>query len=447
MSESHPPGEPIVFSSEQDIQDWLEELVSSDQLHKSIAGTEAIAAGLRDYESPLMWPTFPIDYLTRLRNLRAARTVLSSLQGLQIISKNSKSISRTPGERLFADLLCSNVEGGRFIVVEVKSQKSTAREAVTELLAYEHEILNHVPFASSGEVLMVVVSREFSTLLDHAVTGLNTWTHRNVLCLKVSDDQGAPRLEVHVPRAWEAVGQGELSGEALLIATLAFEPNEGLNEIQIRALCETAAALLVRDGERGGGAGFSIVVHDHLYEKLTSGPFHIIAGVINPLNFLPQAELEGFVDRESSALAKFVLESAEHGELSGTWGGLFSHDSGALRYLNRWGSTTWEGLSTWTQFRDIRRWRHDGLTADRHLTPVSVDFWGVLGDYAREIVCHPSRMEAFMPGLEVDPQNWTVFRRRISGALRFKRPPRAAWYRSRRHRACAGQGLCAGVGC
>ena len=47
---------------------------------------------------------------------------------------------------------------------------------------------------------------------------------------------------------------------------------------------------------------------------------------------------------------------------------------------------------------------------------------------------------------EVAPEDWTVLRGRISGALRFTQPRRAAWHLSTRHRACAGPERYAVVG-
>ena len=86
-----------------------------------------------------------------------------------------------------------------------KKDRATARETATELLAYEHEILNHIPFASANDILMVVVSREFSPLLDHAIAGLVTWGRKRILCLRVSDLTNGRRLAIHLPKAWEAI--------------------------------------------------------------------------------------------------------------------------------------------------------------------------------------------------------------------------------------------------
>jgi len=179
---------------------------------------------LSDSKSAEWWPDFPIDYLTRLRILQAARSVLDELYDLTPVSSSAKSISRTKHEALYADLIYSQREGSRFIVIEIKKEHATARETITELLAYEHEILNHIPFASSHDILMIVVSPEFSPLLDHAVTGLVTWSRRRVLCLRVDNWENTPTLQIHLPSSWAAIGQTTLPSTGIQTAHLCPYP-------------------------------------------------------------------------------------------------------------------------------------------------------------------------------------------------------------------------------
>jgi hypothetical protein len=94
------------------------------------------------------------------------------------------------------------------------------------------------------------------------------------------------------------------------------------------------------------------------------------------------------------------------GDLSTAWNWLASDDGAAVEYLRGYGSPTWEGLSNWSHFRDVRRWRYSGLTPDRHITPISIDFWGVLGDYARDAVRNTERMKRFMPSFTNPGLDW-----------------------------------------
>lgn len=395
-----------VFSKEQDLQDWLEAIVEADELGKVIEGGDGIESALRWTESNEFWPTFPIDYLTRVGNLRAAQRVLRSLNSLELVSKSNRSISQEKGESLFVDLLYCTRETSQFVLFEIKNQKATTREAVSELLAYEHEALNHTPFSSANDIMMVVVSRDFPPLLEHAVTSLNTWSRRRVLCLRFDDSGESPRLTVHIPKAWTAIGQKGLPPSGIVTAAISFKPGKELDEEDVYGICSTASALMVRESERTGGSGFAMVVENLLYPRMAEGPFLLLVGMVNPFSFLREAEQGGFVDKANSPIADYVLSDGREHELAMSWDWLSCDGGAAVEYLNGYGRATWESFSTWHQIRDVRRWRVPGLTMDRHLTPISVDFWGVLGDFARDLVRHVPRMRNFMPGFARPGIDW-----------------------------------------
>lgn len=394
------------FPSEQAVQDWLEAVVSSGEIKKHIRGQEMVGLELTHWSSPEFWPSFPVDYLTRKGCQRAAQNVLASLGPLDLISKNNRNMSAEKGERLFTDLLYCARGTSQFIVIEVKNQSTTAREAITELLAYEHEVLNHLPFASANDIMMVIVSREFSTLLDHAVAGLNAWSRRNVLCLRFDDGEGDPFLEVHLPRAWTSIGQAAMPDSAIVTAFLSFAPEPSLTENQVYAACDTAAQLIVREAERSGGSGFALVAHNHFYPGLAEGPYLIIAGVVDPFSFVDHAIDQGFLQATTSPIANYVHDGGKLGTLSSSWNWIGGDLRAAADYLNAYGSAHWEGFSDWRKLRDVRRWMADGVTPDRHLRPVTMDFWGMLGDYARDAVRNVPRMRNFLGGMAKPGMDW-----------------------------------------
>lgn len=394
------------FGREQLVQDWLEAVIAEDRLSDVIVGADKIRKSLAWSESPEFKPPFPIDYLTRLGNLRAAEHVLGELHTLDLVSKNNRSISREKGERLFVDLLYCARETSRFVLFEIKNQDGSAREAVTEIMAYEHEALNHTPFSSANDVMMVIVSRDFSTLLDHAVTGLNSWSRRRVLCLRFDDSEAEPRLIVHIPIAWSAIGQKGLTADGIVTATLSFTPVSNLDEDDIYAVCSTAANLMVREAERSGGSGFAMVAYNHLYPGMADSPYLILAGVVNPFSFLERAQSEGFLKNSRSPISDYILEDGRTRELSACWSWLSNDGGAAVQYLEGYGSSEWALAQGWEDIRNIERWCYPGVTLDRHIMPVSVDFWGVLGDYARDAVRHVDRMRNFMSSCARPGMDW-----------------------------------------
>ncbi|HBP4581703.1 TPA: hypothetical protein L5606_000171 [Pseudomonas aeruginosa] len=396
----------VAFSSEQAVQDWLETAVRSGDIQKHIRGQEKVGLELAHWSSPDFWPSFPVDYLTRKGCQRAAQNVLTSLGPLDLISKNNRNLSAEKGERLFTDLFYCARGTSQFIVIEVKNQNTTAREAITELLAYEHEVLNHLPFAGANDIMMVIVSRDFSTLLDHAVAGLNTWSRRNVLCLRFDDSAEEPFLEVHLPKAWTSIGQAAMPDNAIVTAFLSFAPEPSLTEDQVYAACDTAAQLMVREAERSGSSGFALVAYNHFYPGLAEGPYLILAGVVDPFSFMGNAIDQGFLQATTSPLANYVHEGGKLDVLSSSWNWIGGDVRAAAEYLNAYGRARWEDFFDWRTLRDVHRWMVEGATPDRHLTPVTMDFWGMLGDYARDAVRNVPRMRNFLGGLAKPGMDW-----------------------------------------
>lgn len=77
----------LKFGREQQVQDWLESAIAKDLLSDVIVGANKVRESLAWSESPEFKPPFPIDYLTRLGNLRSAEHVLGELHNLELISK------------------------------------------------------------------------------------------------------------------------------------------------------------------------------------------------------------------------------------------------------------------------------------------------------------------------------------------------------------------------
>ena len=384
--------------TELEIQQWLEATIAADNFVAAIEGRSQIEAVLKAWRSPDYWPQLPIDYLTRLRVVETANEMIDELHGLEQVSSSSRSISRTKGEALFVDLLYARPDGSKFVAIEVKKDRATAREAITELLAYEHEIQNHIPFESSRDVLLVIVARDFPALLDHAVCGLVTWGRRRILCLKFEDSAGNPRLSIHTPASWAAVGQTVLPASGLQLAHLSLRPNQPLSSEATLALFETAAQLMTREAERSGSSGFVFVAKHIFFPAGSQSEYVLIAGALNPFCFLPHAEKIQFADGSDSPLSAYLLDESHREDLPISWDWMGNDGDAAATFLRQFGSVSWENTSSWDLFRASYRWNSQGVTADRYLFPVTADAWGVLGDYMRDVVKQWGRLKNFSPG-------------------------------------------------
>ena len=229
--------------TEADIQKAIETLVQDGKLHSVIEGKERPGQVLNFLRSPDWLPSFPIDYLIRKRAALAAGRVLRVLNGLRVVSTASKSISLTTGETLYPDLLGCNPLRAALAILELKADKQTERQAVTELLAYDHEVRNHLPFLPNSDLGFVVVATEFSPLLDHSLASLITWQRRNILCLRAEGTASGLRLSLHLPSCWTPLGQTLLPSGALRLARLRITPKEGTDIDATEDACLTALRL------------------------------------------------------------------------------------------------------------------------------------------------------------------------------------------------------------
>lgn len=112
-------------------------------------------------------------------------TIIESLQNQDFDIINGKEIKNIAigNDRLYTDVLIKGIENQKYYIIELKVNKDTGRETVTELMAYRHEIKNHLPFISDGDVTLIIISLEYSSLLKHAVSSL-LLDNIPVLCLK-----------------------------------------------------------------------------------------------------------------------------------------------------------------------------------------------------------------------------------------------------------------------
>jgi hypothetical protein len=195
------------MTAEKEIQDWVVELVRTGKLRDEIAGGDDVDRVIAAARDESFIPTFPIDYLLRRRAAEAAASVLKRIEAYELVAER-KDISADPKERLFPDLVMAALLNGGLAAVEVKAAETTEREAATELLAYDFELSNHLPFGAHVDRMLIVIATDFAPLMEHAVSSLIVWGGRQILCLRYTVDGTGPKLSVHerrqLPRSHES---------------------------------------------------------------------------------------------------------------------------------------------------------------------------------------------------------------------------------------------------
>lgn len=355
---------------ETEIHQILETKISSNQLCFELEEETLVKDATASLYSADFIPSFSIDYLARKKLLLSAKYVLGKLNGLDIISSD-KSISMQKSEILRPDIVSYNKEENCFVVFEVKKDKHTAREALSELLAYEQEIQNHMPFSSSLDILFVIVSPEWSPLLEHAVTSAVSWSNRKILALHY--DTINQKFSVFIPSAWTRLSIPHVSKNAGATLTLyCDELRHKTSDSVPREMINTLD--LIRDyGNREMLSGFCYLWRD--WHPLSPSKWNITICVINPTAILQSIDFSCFNKRKTD-LANYIEENIDCSE---SWlpSSMFAMANKGKDYLNNFSNPSYADARS----IDIE------FTANRSRSmPVEFRFFGELSDFTSELM-------------------------------------------------------------
>lgn len=391
---------------EAELQRRIEKLLHDEAFSNAITGVDQILIALKQSRDDGVWPCYPIDYLSRVRVAEAAEYVLSRLHALESVSRSTQSLSLASGQTIYADLLYCCTEYATFVLLELKVGEHTPRQAVAELLAYEQEIMNHCPFLSHDDLVFVVIGTEFRATVDHALAGLMTWGRRKVLCLLAEPQNDSVSLQVHLPAAWSPIGQGILPADAVATADLCLYPNDGISGEQIEMLAMTAMDLITRDADRAGSHGFVMLWDDAMHPEVTSCQIVLTVGIVNPFAFLAEAVGAGILVSDRTSVQKYLLETDKWQDLTAAHNWIATVGKSAIAYLNQWCKPTWEGLSTWRDLRSPDRVDGPSHALERRAMPRAFDFFGVMGEHARDLTSRTALRSNFLPSTVRPGVDW-----------------------------------------
>ena len=171
-----------IFQSEEEMQQWLSgELKSAEGLAELISNVDEI--GELDSE-----------HAGERKIIESYKTCINSLYINHVLSEN-ENISLKDNESLKPDFLLYAIETQSVVIVELKNIAKPTRQAGTELGAYSGELRTWVPFLADGDIVCVVISMEWPTLLKHYVRHEIFWQNRNLICLRPVKNQNKIELE------------------------------------------------------------------------------------------------------------------------------------------------------------------------------------------------------------------------------------------------------------
>ena len=341
----------MTFSSEAEMQGLIEQLLSDGAFGNAISGRDSIE--LLAEPAPDVLPIFAIDRVARAAMLAAARDVLADIDDLTVLTSDA-NISMSRGETLRPDFICISASTQSVYLIELKKSAQTAREAITELLGYEHEIKNYLPFLANHDLNFVLISSEWSTLLDHSASSACAWSRKKLLCLEAGLDDGDPD-----PRLFVAMN------------------------------------LLARSGDRTGAHGFAMLWRDRF--DAAGRTFHITVGGVDPIAFFDAAVDNGMIDRGKGHFT-IPFEEAVTGAPRTVPASLFALVRGVRPVIEEFVGVTMEGFLDWETARETYLCRAE---------PVSFEFWGLLGDHARAYLTNPAVRGNRMSLLDGGRIDWT----------------------------------------
>ena len=214
----------------------------------------------------------------------AASHALSCLFNLDILA-DDRNVSLTVGQQLRPDVVCFSPENKSLVLFELKKSGQAGREALTELIAYEQELKNHLPFLANYETVFVLVSAEWTTLMDHSAASAVIWSHRQLLCLEAKlTKKNKLVLRPRLPSAWNITGSTQFPTGSLPCVTWCLYDDKDTKEpsdLDFRLI--TALSLIAREGDRIGAHGFALLWRDH--SPISQAGYNITICSISPFSF------------------------------------------------------------------------------------------------------------------------------------------------------------------
>lgn len=381
------------MANEKQIQQWLEQKIRAGCLSRSITGQRLISDIVASRIDPTKIPGFTIDYLMREKCALAADYVLPLLEGLELISAD-KNVSSEKSDTFRPDIIAYNRQQHTFVVVEIKDDKQTEREALTELLAYEHEIQNYIPLSGSFDIAYVLISTAWSPLLQHSAAGMITWANKPILCLEVM--QNPWQLQVRMLDAWTALASADLPNDALATITIGVNTPSARADTTsgIPSVLNAGLELLTREAERANTHGFAVLCYDERPDAQFC--WLIVVALINPQSFFNHAESRNRFSRDT-LLRSFLSTLAEQ-----------AAPSQMRSRLQRLSRSAMELISSYYSVEEVRfaEWLSTRQQLRSETVPVTVEMWGALGEFARFYHSHAGVRASTLRNNASDPFNW-----------------------------------------
>ena len=333
------------FKYEAGMQKWL-----SKNLIDSEGMLELLNEEFEPYES---------SSLAEGKIIESYSWCINSLGLTETISED-ENISLKDGEILKPDFLLYAPETESIVIVELKNSGNASRQAGTELGAYTAEVKAYLPFISEGNVVHVIISPVWKTLLKRYVFNEIFWLGRKVICLEpCTNDADEIRLKVVPPSELIAddveirLSSEHLRGHQLCLYDWSW-PEEGGTSILDKHIeqMKMAIAVMAQKGASLGSHGFAFLWKD--FRSRSRAPYSITVVYLSPFKalerFLHSPDDE--VLENSKITDKFLSLASEYPSIGA--GETDTHiTSFVCDLLKGVCSPTPEGFLEWKQLKSV----------------------------------------------------------------------------------------------
>ncbi|MFC4686899.1 hypothetical protein ACFO4P_08115 [Epilithonimonas pallida] len=180
----------MFFKSEKDMQVWL-----SNLFEKGYCLADIIM-NYEDFTENFFHQNYPDSSHQKI--VHSFNHCLNSFENHEVLVEDI-NISLDSGDILRPDFLLYSPKTESILIVELKNIKESTRQAATEIGAYAGEIRSYLPFLAEGDLVNVVISSEWPTLLCHFIYNEIVWLNKSIICLEPTQDGDGIALKIVDP--------------------------------------------------------------------------------------------------------------------------------------------------------------------------------------------------------------------------------------------------------
>lgn len=358
-----------LFESEKRMQEWLSAILNAETtLYELLVNVD-------DFEK------FEPVTLEEKKIYSSFSHSLKSLSLTEMISEGL-NISLKQEDSLKPDFLLYAPETESIVIVELKNQKNATREGGTEIRAYASEIKSYIPFISDGDIISVIISPIWPTLIKHYIFHEIFWLQRNIICLSPIDVDGEIKLEILdtaiIVQADSTlkISYNHLGGYQLCLYDYElYKPHPNVNRLDshLQQMKTSVNAMAIK-GNSFKNHGFAFLWKDNW--SLSLAPYSITI-----INFAPFQSIERFFHDETfvpNDITKKLVDIVKESDPIGHSESLIAITNAGRDFLEDFCEPRMEGFHTWDILKEFMNGRSE---------LISFYSWGVFGDlYAEKLL-------------------------------------------------------------